>query len=100
MLCLSLACGRQRLHSLLRSNASFLRSPVRRESLRPPPDGCRFEKRIRDLECSLREERRALREADALCRRRALQEAEARYRELEEHYQRLLSGSSDKTGAV
>jgi hypothetical protein len=27
----------------------FLRSPVRRESLCPPPDGCRFEKRIRDL---------------------------------------------------
>jgi hypothetical protein len=29
-------------NSLMRSNASFLRSPVRRESLRPPPDGCRF----------------------------------------------------------
>jgi hypothetical protein len=27
----------------------FLGSPLRRESLRPPPDGCRFEKRIRDL---------------------------------------------------
>src|SRR6478736_4792782 len=76
MLCLSLACGRQRLHSLLRSNASFLRSPVRRESLRPPPDGCRFEKRICDLEYSLREERCALRESDALYRRLAFRRFE------------------------
>src|SRR6476646_6058434 len=76
MRCLSVACGRQRLHSLVRSDASFLRSSVRRESLRSPPDGCRFEKRIRDLECSLREERRALREADALCRRLAFRRFE------------------------
>ena len=48
----------------------------------------RFEERIRDLERSLREERRAL------------QVAEARYRELEERYQGLLSGSSERTGAV
>ena len=76
MLCLSVACGRQRLHSLLRGNASFSCSPVRRESLCPPPDGCRFEKRIRDLECSLGEERRALREADALYRRLAFRRFE------------------------
>src|SRR4029453_5614472 len=50
-----------------------LRAPVRREGppLRPPPDGCRFEERIRDLERSLCEEPRALREADALYRRLA-----------------------------
>jgi hypothetical protein len=47
-----------------------------------------FEERIRDLERSLGEERRALREA------------EAHYRELEQRYQGLLSASSDKTGAV
>src|SRR6476660_8302630 len=76
MRCLSVACGRQRLHSLVRSDASFLRSSVRRESLRSPPDGCRFEKRIRDLECSLREERRALREAGAPHRRLAFRRFE------------------------
>jgi len=50
-----------------------LRLPVRRElgALRPPPDGCRFDERIRDLERSLREERRGLREAYALYRRLA-----------------------------
>jgi hypothetical protein len=48
----------------------------------------RFEERIRDLERSLREERRAL------------QQAETRYHALEQRYQGLLSGSSDKTGAV
>jgi hypothetical protein len=41
----------------------------------------KFEERIRDLERSLGEERRAL------------QEAEARYRELEERYQQLLASS-------
>ena len=49
----------------------FLRLQVRRELLtfHPPPDGCRFEECIRDLERSLREERRGLREEDALyCR--------------------------------
>jgi hypothetical protein len=46
---------------------------VRRElpALRPPPDECRFEERILDLERSLREERRALRQADAFYRRLA-----------------------------
>src|SRR4030095_6425081 len=34
-------------------------------TLRPPSDGCRFEERIRDLERSLREKRRALRKAAA-----------------------------------
>src|SRR6476661_6991334 len=76
MRCLSVACGRQQLHSLLRNNASFLRSSMRRESLRSPPDGCRFEKRIRDLECSLREKRRALREAGAPYRRLAFRRFE------------------------
>lgn len=42
----------------------------------------KFEERIRDLERSLGEERRAL------------QEAEVRYRELEERYQELLGSSS------
>ena len=53
--------------------APVLRLPLRRElgALSPPPDGCRFEKRIRDLERSLREERRALRQADAFYRRLA-----------------------------
>src|SRR6476619_1165862 len=76
MLCLSVACGRQRLHSLLRGNASFLCSPVRRESLCPPPDGCRFEERIRDLQRSAREERRALREPGALYGRLAFRRFE------------------------
>ena len=45
---------------------SFALAGAARElgSLRPPPDGCRFEERILDLERSLREERRALRRAD------------------------------------
>ena len=42
----------------------------------------KFEERIRDLERSLGEERRAL------------QEAEARYRELEERYQALLAAAA------
>jgi hypothetical protein len=42
----------------------------------------KFEERIRDLERSLGEERRAL------------QEAEVRYRELEQRYQELLMASS------
>ena len=48
---------------------------MRREgpSLRSPPDGCR---RIRDFECSLREKRRALREANALYRRVAFRRFE------------------------
>jgi hypothetical protein len=29
-------------YSAMRRNAHFLRPPVRRESLRPSPDGCRF----------------------------------------------------------
>src|SRR5262245_2772333 len=80
MVCLSMACGRQRLHSLMLSKARrrVLRAPVRREGppLRPPPDGCRFEERIRDLERSLCEERRALRESDAFCRRLAFRRCE------------------------
>src|SRR5262245_8260232 len=48
---------------------------MRREGppLRSPPDGCR---RIRDFECSLREKRRALREANALYRRLAFRRFE------------------------
>src|SRR5882757_3352283 len=63
---------------LMRSNASLLRSPVRRElpTFRPPPDRCRFEERIPDLERSLPEERRGLREADALYRRLAFRRFE------------------------
>ena len=52
----------------------FLAKRSRRRELpafHPPPDGCRFEKRIRDLQRSLREERRALRQADAFYRRLA-----------------------------
>src|SRR5262249_46871201 len=80
MVCLSMACGRQRLHSLMLGKARrrVLRAPMRREGppLRPPPDGCRFEERIRDLERSLCEERRALRESDAFCRRLAFRRCE------------------------
>jgi hypothetical protein len=49
----------------------FSRLPVRRElpTFHPPPDECRFEERIPDLERSLSEERRGLREADVLYRR-------------------------------
>ena len=42
----------------------------------PPPDGCRFEERIPDLERSLPEERRGLRQADALYRRLAFRRFE------------------------
>src|SRR6266576_7256160 len=51
----------------------FLRLQVRRElpTVHAPRDGCRFEECIRDLERSPREERRGLREADALYRRLA-----------------------------
>jgi hypothetical protein len=55
---------------------------------RPAGMSIRFEERIRDLEHCLREERRAL------------EEAEARYRELEQRYQGLLSLSSAESGAV
>ena len=70
------------------------------ESLFPAPDeangaseqtpaatgmSIKFEERIRDLERSLGEERRALRQS------------EARYRDLEQRYERLLAGSSGQS---
>jgi hypothetical protein len=96
MLCIYLLCeyevcstvlwpGETQIMSFLQVLCQGLRdlmlgnSPIRTlqlPALRAPPDGCRFEERIRDLKRSLREERRALREADALCRRLAFRRFE------------------------
>jgi hypothetical protein len=85
----------------------FLRLPVRRElgALRPPPDGCRFEERIRDLERSLREERRALRQADTFYHRLAFRRFEptlfAQPRVFPTKRKQLLVGSAlDDTAVI
>ena len=91
----------------MRSNASLLRLPVRRElaTFHPPPDGCRFEERIPDLERSLPEERRGLREADALYRRLAFRRFEqtlfAQPRVFPPKRKQLLVGSAlDDTAVI
>src|SRR6476659_579346 len=76
MLCLSVAVDVNDCIRLRASTPGFLRSPVRRESLCSPPDGCRFAERLRDLKRSFREKRRALRETAALCRRLAFRRFE------------------------
>ena len=83
-------------------NAGITRGP---KALRPPPDGCRFEERIRDLERSLREEGRALRQADAFYRRLAFRRFEptlfAQPRVFPTKRKQLLVGSAlDDTAAI
>ena len=85
----------------------FLRLPVRRDlpTFHPPPDGCRFEERIRDLERSLREECRALRQADTFYHRLAFRRFEptlfAQPRVFPTKRKQLLVGSAlDDTAVI
>jgi len=93
---------------LMRSNASlFALAGAARElgALRPPPDGCRFEERILDLERSLPEERRALRQAATFYHRLAFRRFEptlfAQPRVFPTKRKQLLVGSAlDDTAVI